>query len=39
VRSSWLLLWCVAISSYSWFVNIGRVLCFVRVLFSLLGLL
>ena len=27
VRSSWLLLWCVAISSYSLFVNIDLVLC------------
>jgi len=31
VRSSWLLLWCVAISSYSLFVNVGLVLCFARV--------
>ena len=31
VRSSWLLLWRVAISPYSLFVNVGRVLCFVRV--------
>ena len=27
VRSSWWLLWCVASSSYSLFVNIGLVLC------------
>ena len=31
IGSSWLLLWRVAISPYSLFVNVGRVLCFVRV--------
>jgi hypothetical protein len=31
VRSSWLLLWWSAISSYSLFVNVGLVLCFARV--------